>query len=104
MAVSDHAEKRRDRALLRLDDITTTHSQIEDLNNRGRRHNIRIRGVLESVSTDNIRPALSTIFNNLIDRPEQSPTDFDRAHRALRPRAPDGNPPETSSAVSRTSA
>lgn len=86
MAVSERAGKRRDRALTGLDDITSTHSQhliemnrqIEDLDNRGRRHNIRVRGIPESVTTDHIRPALSTIFNNLINRPEQSPIEYDR--------------------------
>lgn len=101
MIVNEHAGKRRDRALIRLDDITTTHSlhlidmnrQIEDLDNRGRRNSIRIRGVPESVTHDRIKPALTSTFNNLIERPEQSPINFDRAHRALRPRAQDGNPP-----------
>lgn len=101
MAVNERAGKRRDRALLRLDNITATHSQhmidmnrhIEDLDNRGRRHNIRVRGAPESVTPDKIRPPLSSIFKSLIERPEASPKEYDRAHRALRPRAPDNNPP-----------
>lgn len=101
MAVSERAGRRRDRALSRLDDITTAHNQhlidmnrhLEDLDNRGRRHNIRVRRIPESVSSDQIKPALTSIFNNLLNRPEHSPIEFDRAHRALRPRAPDDNPP-----------
>lgn len=100
MAVNERAGKRRDRALIRLDEITNTHSQhlidmnrqIEDLDNR-RRNNIRVRGVPEAITHDQIRPTLTSIFNKLIERLEQSPIDFDRAHRALRPRAQDGNPP-----------
>lgn len=101
MAVNERAGTRRERALIRLDDITASHSQhmiemnrqIEDLDNRGRRHNIRVRGVPESVTPEQIKPALSSIFNNLIERPEASPIEFNRAHRALRPRAPDNTPP-----------
>lgn len=88
-------------ALIRLDYITTTHSQhmidmnrqIEDLDNRRRRHNIRVRGIPESITPEQIRPALSSIFNGLLDRPKASPIEYDRAHRALRPRVPDNNPP-----------
>lgn len=42
---------------------------------------------------DQIRPVLSSIFNSLLNRPEASPIEFDRAHRALRPRTPDNTPP-----------
>lgn len=88
--------KEENRALLRLDNISANHSQhlidlnrqIEDLDNRGRRHNIRVRGVPESVTPEQVGPTLTAIFNSLIDRPEQSSIEFDRAHRALRPRAP----------------
>ena len=101
MAVTERAGKRRDRALIRLDDIVIDHSNhlidmnrhLEDLDNRGRRHNIRVRGVPESVPPDQIRPTLTSIFNSLMDRPEASPIEFDRAHRALRPKAPDNTPP-----------
>lgn len=94
MAVSERAGKRKDRALLRLDDITSAHSQhlidtnrqLEDLDNRGRRHNIRVRSIPETILAEQIRPTLTSIFNGLLDRPEASP-------RALRPKAPDNNPP-----------
>lgn len=97
MAVNERAGKWRDGALIRVD-ITASHSQhmmdmnrqIEDLDNRERRHNIRVRGVPESVTPEQIKPALSSIFNNLIERPEASPIEYDRA---LRPRAPDNTPP-----------
>lgn len=63
---------------------------MEDLDNRGRRNNIRIRGVPEMVNAEQIRPALSSIFNGLLERPNESPIEFDRA---LRPRTPDNAPP-----------
>lgn len=73
--------------------LTDMNRQIEDLDNRGRNYNIRVRGIAEAVTTDQIKPALSSIFYSLIERPDESPIEYDRAHRALRPRAPDKAPP-----------
>lgn len=96
--------KERDRALTR----SAVHSQhlievnrhLEDLYNRGRRHKIRVRGVPENIFSDQVQLALTSIFNGLLNRPEASPIDFDRAHRALRPKALDNTPLETLSVVS----
>lgn len=101
MSTNERAGRRRDRAIARIDTIIDSHSlhlitmnrQLEDLDNRGRRNNIRVRGVPESITTEQIRPALTSIFNNLTDRPAESPIEFDRAHRALKPKPPEEAPP-----------
>lgn len=66
---------------------------LEVLDNRGRRYNIRVRGILESVEMDQIMLALQRVFNSLLDRPEDKAIDFVRAHRALRAKGPDSQPP-----------
>lgn len=59
---------------------------IEDLNNRGRRNNIRVRGVPELEGPEDIHSTLQSLFNNLIDEPPAKSIEMDRAHRVLRPK------------------
>ena len=66
---------------------------IEDLDNRGRRCNVRVRGIPESVEADQIVTTLGSVFNSLLERQEDAPIGFVRAHRALRPRGSDTAPP-----------
>lgn len=66
---------------------------VEDLDNRGRRHNLRVRGLPESVDNDQILPAVTDLFNRLLDRPRHTPIAMERIHRALRPRGRDTDPP-----------
>lgn len=78
---------------MHLSHIIEIHRHLEDLDNRGRRHNIRIRGVPELADQNPIEQTAAAIFNDLLDRPPDSPIDFERAHRALRPRGRDTDPP-----------
>uniref|UniRef100_A0A8C5LTY5 Uncharacterized protein n=1 Tax=Leptobrachium leishanense TaxID=445787 RepID=A0A8C5LTY5_9ANUR len=65
-----------------------------DLDNRGRRNNLRLRGLPETeTSVDHLTGMLLSIFNTLLDRTEPSTIDFVRAHRALRPKGPTGSTP-----------
>uniref|UniRef100_A0A8C5W7Z5 L1 transposable element RRM domain-containing protein n=1 Tax=Leptobrachium leishanense TaxID=445787 RepID=A0A8C5W7Z5_9ANUR len=65
----------------------------DDLDNRGRRNNIRIRGLPESEGTENLDLIIQTLFNELLQRPPDTPIQLDRAHRALRGRgAPTATP------------
>lgn len=66
---------------------------LEDLDNRGRRHNLRIRGLPESVEGDHISPAIISIFNSLLNRPAHTPVEMERIHRALRPKGRETDPP-----------
>ncbi|CAH2305965.1 Hypothetical predicted protein [Pelobates cultripes] len=65
----------------------------EDLNNRSRRNNIRIRGVPETVGIDMLAPTLRELFCSLL--PEASPAELllDRAHRALKAPLPNATQP-----------
>lgn len=66
-------------------------SQIEDLDNRNRRNNLRIRGIPESV-TDLI-PTIIRLFKSLLPDTDAGAFTCDRIHRALRPKPPDDKPP-----------
>lgn len=80
---------------MHLSHIIEIYRHLEDLNNRGRHHthNIRIRGVPELTDQNPIEQTAATIFNDLLDRPPDSPIKFERIHRALRPRGRDTDPP-----------
>ncbi|CAH2274047.1 CDC42 small effector 2 [Pelobates cultripes] len=59
----------------------------EDLDNGGRRNNIRIRGLPESQGTrEDLHQILQSLFNKILQRPEETHILLDRAHRALRPK------------------
>lgn len=66
---------------------------VEDLDNRGRRHNLRVRGLPETVEQDQLLQVVTGLFNQLLDRPRPTPVDMERIHRALRPRGRDADPP-----------
>lgn len=76
MAGAEKAGARRDRVITPLEKVTGSHSShlivinryLEDLENRG-----RVRGVHESVKQDKIVNALQSIFNNLLERPADTP-------------------------------
>lgn len=59
--------------------------QIEDLDNQGRRHNLRIQGLPESIPSGQVEAAVVEVFNGLLERPPDSPISLERCHRALRP-------------------
>uniref|UniRef100_A0A8C5PG62 Uncharacterized protein n=1 Tax=Leptobrachium leishanense TaxID=445787 RepID=A0A8C5PG62_9ANUR len=68
--------------------------QVEDLENRGRRHNIRVRGLPESEKdSEELRCMLTRLFNMLLHNAHEAPIEMERWHRALRPKGPPGAPP-----------
>lgn len=81
---------RKDCELLAEND-SCLQTQVEDLDKRNRRNNLRIRGIPESVQE--LIPAVSKLFQNLL--PETPPSSFicDRIHRALNPKPPPDKPP-----------
>lgn len=68
-------------------------SQLDDLENRNRRNNIRLRGIPESVQTQDLIPSLTKLFNTILGREPETTIAFDRAHRALRPQSSDPTRP-----------
>ncbi|XP_056387176.1 uncharacterized protein LOC130282688 isoform X2 [Hyla sarda] len=68
------------------------HSHVEDLDNRGRRNNIRVRGLPEATRDEDLHATLEAIFNLILGEPSSHKIKLDRAHRALRPRPTSGPP------------
>lgn len=66
--------------------------QIEDLDNRGRRNNIRIKGLPKPDGVEDLDAIVTEIFNDLLDNPPSTKIDLDRAHRALRARGSSTSP------------
>lgn len=77
----------------RLPHLFELHRQVEDLDNRGRRHNVRVRGVPEGIDQAALQHTVCSIFNDLLGRPADSPVEMERIHRALRPPPRDNEPP-----------
>lgn len=85
-----HNDLRKDYENL-ADNFAFMQAQVEDLDNRNRRHNIRIRGVPETIT--DLMPAVARVFHDLLpDRPLAAFT-CDRIHRALRPKPMPDKPP-----------
>ncbi|CAI9568732.1 unnamed protein product [Staurois parvus] len=66
-------------------------AQVEDLDNRNRRNNLRVRGIPESVF--DLSQTITKLFKSLL--PDRDPGSFacDRIHRTLRPKPPNDKPP-----------
>ncbi|CAH2225810.1 Hypothetical predicted protein [Pelobates cultripes] len=57
------------------------------IDNRGRRRNMRIRGLPEGdESPEQLKGLLTSTFNGLLHRPRDTIIEFMRAHMALRPK------------------
>lgn len=77
--------------------MTTSHSlyfiennrHLEDLDNRGRRNNIRVRGNPEFVQNEQITLTLQRVFKSLLERHVDTEIEFVRANRMLKARGPD---------------
>lgn len=55
--------------------------QVMDLENRGRRNNIRLRGIPESVSPTNLKPTVELVLNSYLNRRSEDAIELDRVHR-----------------------
>ncbi|CAH2282447.1 Hypothetical predicted protein [Pelobates cultripes] len=65
---------------------------LDDIDNRGRRNNLRIKGIPEAEG-ENLYNILASLFNLILQRRPESPVVLDRAHRSLRPKAAVGDAP-----------
>ncbi|XP_056403194.1 transmembrane protein 260 isoform X4 [Hyla sarda] len=63
---------------------------LDDVENRSRRNNVRIRGLPEATRNQELFPTVTGIFNLLLGRPPDTHIELDRVHRALR--APSTDP------------
>uniref|UniRef100_A0A803JMW6 L1 transposable element RRM domain-containing protein n=1 Tax=Xenopus tropicalis TaxID=8364 RepID=A0A803JMW6_XENTR len=66
--------------------IYTLQRRLDDLDNRGRRCNIRIRGLPEQPEGGNLQNIVTQLFNQILEREPTSQINIERVHRALRPR------------------
>lgn len=65
---------------------------LEDLEDRSRRNNLRLRGLPEATGAENLQDTVTAIFQRVLASP-QSTIELDRVHRALGPRSSDPNRP-----------
>ncbi|PIO31496.1 hypothetical protein AB205_0176850, partial [Aquarana catesbeiana] len=93
----EETEQRQDTQAVAIKDLQDTVTQLafayrasmyklEDLENRNRRNNIRVRGLPEATGDSDLEPSIRGIFNSILGNPVTAPLCFDRVHRALRPR------------------
>ncbi|KAG8451976.1 hypothetical protein GDO86_003963 [Hymenochirus boettgeri] len=61
--------------------------QMEDLENRGRRNNIRIRGLPETVQDGALLESVTSLFHTILESDPSQIIELDRIHRSLRPKA-----------------
>ncbi|XP_053568667.1 proteasome activator complex subunit 4 [Bombina bombina] len=87
------ADSNTQRAFEQEGDIQFLLTRVEDLDNRGRRNNLRIRGVPESVNNTAIEGFLQDFFRTIKETPSSPDIMLERAHRALRPKTPPKAPP-----------
>uniref|UniRef100_A0A8C5PR46 Transposase n=1 Tax=Leptobrachium leishanense TaxID=445787 RepID=A0A8C5PR46_9ANUR len=66
---------------------------VDDLDNRGRRCNLRLRGLMELDPPERLEEVRKRFFNEVLGNDPHMAMDFHRVHRALRPRPPEGDPP-----------
>lgn len=90
-----------DASLCQVQQLTESHSihlqelhrHLEDLDNRGRCHNLRVRGLPKPIEPSQLTRTTVALFNDLLERPPDAPIELARLHRALRPRLKDTDPP-----------
>ncbi|CAH2292096.1 Hypothetical predicted protein [Pelobates cultripes] len=80
VASTDNAVARQGEMLLNM------RRHLEDVDNRGRRCNIRVRGVPEAEGAEDAQNTLKELFRSIMLPTLLPHIEFDRAHRALRPR------------------
>uniref|UniRef100_A0A8C5QHG5 Uncharacterized protein n=1 Tax=Leptobrachium leishanense TaxID=445787 RepID=A0A8C5QHG5_9ANUR len=67
---------------------------LEDVENRNRRNNIRVRGLPEIENTqEELKNTLIALFNDVLGRDPDTVIELERYHRALRPKGPPDAPP-----------
>ncbi|CAH2292794.1 Hypothetical predicted protein [Pelobates cultripes] len=71
--------------------LLTLRRQVEDLENRSRRNNIRVRGLPEK-EDEPLPDTLSMLFTQLLGAAPPATITIDRAHRALGPARQEGSP------------
>lgn len=69
------------------------HHHLEDLDNRGRCHNLCVRGLPEAVEPGQLTQAVLAIFDKLLERPQKHQLKWRECIRLKNPRGRDTDPP-----------
>lgn len=69
--------------------ISLLHNHLDDLENRHRRNNLRIRGLPEAVGRADLKSTVVNIFNSVLGHDHPREITIDRVHRSLGPPAVD---------------
>lgn len=67
------------------DEVTWLKSKVSDLEDRSRQNNLKIRGIPESVKTEDLATYTTTFFKALLPDPAQDDLLIDRIHRIPKP-------------------
>lgn len=84
------ANQHSDQLHFMQEQLDTAQTRIDDLENRLRRDNFRIRGIPETVS--DVQAAVQEVIKSLIPSVPVHKLELDRAHRSLGPLRKDGSP------------
>ncbi|OCT96131.1 hypothetical protein XELAEV_18013814mg, partial [Xenopus laevis] len=66
--------------------ISALQRRLDDIDNRGRRNNLRIRGLPELPEGESLLEVVTQLYRHVLDKPSSYIIDIERVHRALRPR------------------
>lgn len=81
-----HSSALENKVLAQQRELQDLRLHIDDLENRSRRNNLRIKGMPESVEDKDIHTALNSIFSELIGKEDSQNLGIERAHRVYRPK------------------
>lgn len=73
----EHTAARHDASLCQVQQVTESHAihlrelqqHLEDLDNRGRRHNLKVRGLPENIEPNRLTQTTLALFNDILERP-----------------------------------
>lgn len=77
---------------LHRDTAISLQLHMEDVEDRSRRNNLRLRGIPETVSVEHLAEAVKNIFRTVLDEADTD-IELDRVHRTLGPRPTDPSNP-----------
>uniref|UniRef100_A0A8C5WCH2 Uncharacterized protein n=1 Tax=Leptobrachium leishanense TaxID=445787 RepID=A0A8C5WCH2_9ANUR len=89
-ALFSHVERLNGQMLTQAKQLATLHRHLDDVDNRGRRNNLRIKGYS---GKEDVKELLRGLFNDILGRSGEDILVLDRAHRALRPRGSQNDAP-----------
>lgn len=84
--ISQHASRLEDTVKLQQRELYELKLHVDDLENRSRRNNLRIRGLTEQIEDKNIHTVIQQIFLELLGKDGDEDLGLERVHRVYRPK------------------